>query len=185
MNGEKLVPSGWTPLPLDPYDVHWFPTDPVSGLPVPQLRHDFTTESLSLLTDTANGGLKRDLSLLTLMSDTDFDAQVAPYQFGGLTGFIGFESGQQLTSGRLAWRRATGAALPYLPVMTPKFGRSGRMFAEWARFATTARKQERSGHDGSGKQHALYHPDTVHRCESVPVLGGGGKFHAGSESGSA
>lgn len=72
----RKTQPGWRDLVFDvnAAGIPWAPVDTAAGAPVAALRHDFTTDSVSLLTDTANGGLKRDVNLLALMSESDFNA---------------------------------------------------------------------------------------------------------------
>lgn len=79
---------------------YWMASDDSSpGSPDAALRHDFTTDSVSLLTDGVNGGLKHDVNLLALLSDADFDALPGIGFAGpGEQGWLGAEPGRD------AWR---------------------------------------------------------------------------------
>lgn len=137
-------PGGWSSLPLDTLDAGWFPIEPgTAATPAPALRHDFTTESVSLLTDVANGGLKRDLNMPALMSETDFDAIPG---IGGATGYLGFESKDNRSStGRHAWWRTDKTNTLVHPDDAPA-SLADRQFRpiwsdvrEWSSLATTAK----------------------------------------------
>lgn len=98
---------GWRSLSLDRNadDALWAPVS--DGGPVPALRHDFTTDSVSLLTDGVNGGLKRDMNLLPLLSDTDFSALKGIGRSNtGSQGWIGEDADRQ------TWRDATSNPNP-------------------------------------------------------------------------
>lgn len=145
---DKTPTLNWAELPLDTDSPGWFPVEKDGATPVRALRHDFTTESYSLLTDTANGGLKRDLGLLALYGETDFDHL---RDVGGIGGQIGFEADDNgADNPRAAWWRT--AKTKDIPVdrgggsdLSLDKGARARLWPvwsdvrEWATFATTAK----------------------------------------------
>lgn len=137
------VQLGWRSLPFEGPDAGWFPTEPGGATPSRALRHDFTTESVSLLTDTADGGLKRDLGLLALHDTGAFDAL---RDIGGFTGYIGFEgAGNDAGNRHGAWWRSKAASGIPRPVSIKGQSLQGNIWPiwsdvrEWANFATTSR----------------------------------------------
>lgn len=149
--GQRSPSLGWAGLINDPYSPGWFPEEPGEGVPSRALRHDFTTQSVSLLTDAANGGLKRDLSLLALLSDADFDALTGAGdtpKMGGIAGFVGFDADTP-SSGRNAWwRTSVTGALPLPGAMDDASKAAWPLWSdvrEWARFPTVAKAQGGEG----------------------------------------
>lgn len=135
-------PLDFRTLIADPEEKKWVPADDVlTGETSRALRHDFTTASVSLLTDVADGGLKRDINRAALLSDADFDALPG---IGGATGYIGFETmSPNDPAGRSAWRRTRATQLIPFPKNTLGDG-DGQLFPtwndvrNWTTFASTA-----------------------------------------------
>ncbi len=137
--------AGWAGLVNDPDSPDWFPSESGQTTPLRALRHDFTPESVSLLTDTANGGLKRDVSLMALLGDADFDSLNggggAP-NLGGMSGYVGFDSAES-SQGRNAWWRTSVTAALASPAAADAATKSTWPLwsdvREWSRMATVAK----------------------------------------------